>query len=235
MLCGLKRLERLYAVAEEVRRRAPAPVSARTLAERFEVSRRTIERDLAALQSAGVPLYSLYGRDGGATVASAGGRTPITLSAAEATALLVALTVAEGMPFGEAAGGAARRLLDALPPEARVQADELRRRIRTSKHEERGVPRRIVGVLEEAVRASAVVQLTYLDSGGERTRRAVEAVGFHHGQHGWYLIGWCRLRRDGRVFRFDRIERVSLTTERVPPRDVDETLGWVPGTLVTPE
>jgi predicted DNA-binding transcriptional regulator YafY len=139
------------------------------------------------------------------------------------------------MPFGEAAGSAARRLLDALPAEARVQADDLRRRVRASKPEVPAAPRRVVAVLEEGVRTSAVVRLTYLDSSGQRTRRDVEAVGFHHGQHGWYLIGWCRLRRDGRVFRFDRIERASLTTERAPRRDVDETLGWVPGTVVTPE
>jgi hypothetical protein len=36
------------------------------------------------------------------------------------------------------------------------------------------------------------------------------------------------------VFRLDRIRRATLTTERVPPRDVDETLGWVPGIVVTP-
>jgi proteasome accessory factor B len=62
----------------------------------------------------------------------------------------------------------------------------------------------------------------------------VEAVGFHGAADGWDLIGWCRLRRGGRVFRLDRIRRASPTAERVLRRDVDATLGWVPSTLTTP-
>jgi predicted DNA-binding transcriptional regulator YafY len=156
------------------------------------------------------------------------------LSAAEATALLIAAVTAGPMPYADAASAAARRLLDALPEPTRVQIDELRGRIRTTLADTTGPSPRVKAVVEEAVRTSGVVRLVYVDADGVETRRDVEAVGFHGGTEGWYLVGWCRLRRAGRVFRLDRIRRATATAERVPARDVDEVLGWVPFAVTTP-
>ena len=60
----MRRIERLYAISEHVRRAAPGTISARRLAEELGVTRRTIERDLAALRLAGLPLYGTPGRGG---------------------------------------------------------------------------------------------------------------------------------------------------------------------------
>ena len=84
------------------------------------------------------------------------------------------------------------------------------------------------------MRRGLVVNLTYRDRNGQVTRRAVEAVGFYGGADGWYLVGWCRLRDAGRIFRLDRITAAHLTRERAATRDLDDTLGWVPERLVTP-
>ncbi|SEC51238.1 helix-turn-helix transcriptional regulator [Microbacterium hydrocarbonoxydans] len=59
---GVNRTDRLYALVEELRAMSPRPRSARWLAERFEVSRRTVERDLSALQQAGLPIWAEPGR-----------------------------------------------------------------------------------------------------------------------------------------------------------------------------
>jgi predicted DNA-binding transcriptional regulator YafY len=224
----LHRLERLYAVAEEIRRRSPATVSASQLAERFEVSRRTIERDLNALRDAGVPVYATPGRAGGHGMVRQGGQIVFTLSAKEATGLLMAAAASEAVPYADAARAAARRLTEALPEPTKVAVDELRGRIRTSAPGERIVEPRVLRTLEEAVRRGLVVNLVYADRHGAVSERTVDAVGFHGGGSTWYLIGWCHLRRDGRVFRLDRVERASLTRTAFEPRDVDETLGWVP-------
>ncbi|MBA2625974.1 MAG: HTH domain-containing protein, partial [Acidimicrobiia bacterium] len=61
----MNRTERLYAVTEELRARSPHRLTARQLAERFEVSVRTMERDISALQQAGVPIWAERGRAGG--------------------------------------------------------------------------------------------------------------------------------------------------------------------------
>ncbi|MBA2495552.1 MAG: helix-turn-helix domain-containing protein [Acidimicrobiia bacterium] len=128
----MARIQRPYALAEEVRRHAPNPVSAAVLAEHFGVSRRTIERDLVALRDAGVPLYAITGRGGGQSLVAGAGRAPLTLSVAEAAALLLAGHVTTGMPYGGAAQAATRRLLDVLPAAAHIEVDDLARRIRTS-------------------------------------------------------------------------------------------------------
>lgn len=225
----MNRLERLYAVAETVRRRSPATVSARELAERFEVSTRTMERDLVALREAGVPLYAEAGRTGGYAMVESGGRMVFTLSPQEVIGLLMAVTAAGSAPFVESARAAADRLVDGLPAETRVAVDRLRDRVRTSAPGAPTVDARTRRTLEEAVRRRLVVRLSYRDADGAATERDVEAVGFHGTAGEWYLIGWCRLREDRRVFRLDRIERAVLTRTTFDARDVDETLGWVPG------
>lgn len=231
----MTRLERLYAISEAIRRRAPRPVSAARLADEFGVSRRTIERDLAALRSAGVPLYAEHGRKGGQVSIDRPGNIVLTLSTSEVAALLVALAAAgEDMPFNEAGSTATKRLLDGLPDNTRVGVEDLRSRIRTPIDHIHRTSNRIRRTVEEAVRRSVVVNLRYIDAHGNRTTRSVEAVGFYNGNDGWHLIGWCQLRNAGRIFRLDRIQTAHLTKRRSPPRDVDETLGWVPHDLATP-
>lgn len=229
----MKRLERLYAVAEELRRRAPTPVSAATLAERFGVTRRTMERDLAALRDAGVPLYAEPGRTGGYSVLGEG-RAVFNLSSTEVTALLIAVAFAGTAPYGAAARAASQRLLGALPDPTRVSVDQLVDRIRAGASERPAASPRVLSSVEDAVREQRVVNIEYVDSDGDRTKRAVEAVGFYTGGDGWYLIGWCRLRQDGRIFRLDRIQTARLTKETFAERNVDETLGFTPQPVSAP-
>ena len=231
----MNRLERLYAINEHLRRHRGRPVSATRLSEEFEVSRRTIERDLDALRQAGVPLWAERGRTGGHQTLERTGSVVLTLSTPEVTALLVALASAgRDMPFADAGATAAERLLDGLAGSTRVEVDELRGRVRTAVGERPPASARVRRTVEEAVRRSRVLNLVYTDQHGVRTTRAVEAVGLYDGGDGWYLVGWCRLREAGRIFRFDRIRSARLTAEVVPRRDVDETLGWVPHTVRVP-
>ena len=231
----MNRLERLYAISELLRRSRPQAVSAARLAEEFEVSRRTIERDLDALRQAGVPLYAERGRRGGHHTLDRTGNVVLTLSTPEVVALLVALASSNpDMPFADAGASAAQRLLDGLGTGTRLEVDELRRRIRTAEADRAPAPARIRRTIEEAVRRSVVVNIDYADQHGTHTTRSVEAAGLYFGGDGWYLVGWCRLREAGRIFRFDRIRSARLTKEPAPARDVDATLGWVPHTVTAP-
>lgn len=224
----MNRLERLYAISEELRRAAPQPRSASWLAERFGVSRRTVERDLSSLRNAGLPTYPVEGPRGGVAVQTNGTRALLALTTAELTALALAATVVRGMPFGWACDAAVAKMADALPAEHRVALDELRARVRVVPPDPPRASPRVTAVLEEAVRHGRVVRLGYTDADGARTERDVEPVGFHGDVEGWYLVAWCRMRRDGRVFRLDRIRSATATTQAAPPRDYDEVLGWVP-------
>jgi predicted DNA-binding transcriptional regulator YafY len=230
----MQRLERMYAISEEIRRRHPTPVSATTLAERFEVSRRTIERDLAALRNAGATIYGEPGRTGGQHVVG-DRRVVLTLSPAEIVALFVALNANPALPFTGAGHAASRRLLDSLPATVRSQAEELRARIRVVAPDVPAAHPRTRRALERAVAEQVVVRLEYCDGHGRVTHRDVDPVGFFGSGDAWYLVGWCHLRAAGRMFRIERVRTARTTRIPAATHDVDETVGWVPVSGVIPE
>lgn len=234
----MQRLERLYAINEYIRQHRNRPVSAADLAREFEVTRRTIERDLASLRAAGVPLYAEHGRTGGQQTLDTAGTVVVTFSTTEVIALVIALAASgPTMPFADSGERATRRLLDSLGEHTRFEIDALRRRVRTvdpTGHQSHRSNLRIRRTLEEAVRRTRVVNLTYTDGNGVRTDRSVDAVGFYCGGNDWYLIGWCHLRQAGRIFRLDRVTAARLTKRAAATHDVDETLGWVPHEVRAP-
>lgn len=98
----MNRTDRLYALVEELRSVAPDWRTAKWFAERFEVSTRTIERDLSALQQAGVPIFATLGRRGGYAIDVKHTLPPLNLSAAEVTAVATALAAESATPFTHA-------------------------------------------------------------------------------------------------------------------------------------
>lgn len=230
----MNRLERLFAITEVIRQSGRQPISAARLAERFEVSRRTIERDLSSLREAGAPLRSEPGRAGGVVGLDAAAGVVVALSSTQVTALLMAVaTAGSDMPYALDAKAGADLLLDGLAANTRSTVEELRKRIRNP-HQMPQVSSRIRRTVETAVARGVVVNMIYRDRTGETTERSVEAIGFYLGQDGWHLNGWCLLRESGRIFRLDRIQKVNLTKKRNEKRDADEVLGWVPQDLVSP-
>lgn len=233
----MQRLERLFAITESLRRAGARPISAARLADDFGVSRRTIERDLSSLRAAGVPLYAERGRSGGHVSLDEIGNVVVTFTPGEVTALLVAVTAAKrDMPYLDQAEEAVKRLLDVLAPSSRLGVENLRAQIRTQlpADEHAGVSRRVKRSVEAAVQRGVVLNIGYRDGSDRQTERPVDALGFYQGSDGWFLIGWCHLRRAGRIFRLDRITRANLTTRPVRPHDLDATLGWTPHELESP-
>ncbi len=230
----MNRAERLHALTEQIRRHAPAPLSAAWLADRFAVSRRTIERDLAALRRAGIPLHTVPGRRGGHLLHPRAVLPPANLTPTEVTALLIAVTYSDGMPYTGAARSAATKLQALLPPTTAAGVETLRQRVRIEPTPQRSL-RRVVDVLEQAILDNTVVRLAYTDRHGNPSRRDVEPAGFYGTTTGWSLAAWCRTRDAGRLFRLDRITAAHPTREPHRYRDLDTTLGWLPAPTITPE
>jgi predicted DNA-binding transcriptional regulator YafY len=126
----VNRTDRLYAVVEELRAAAPRPRSARQLARKYEVSTRTIERDILALQDAGVPVYAETGRLGGYVIDPAFTLPPVNFTAPEMVAIAVSLAGADETPFAYAARSALRKVLAAAPAGQLAEAAEMMDRIR---------------------------------------------------------------------------------------------------------
>jgi predicted DNA-binding transcriptional regulator YafY len=126
----VNRTDRLYALVEDLRASAPRPQSARRLAARYEVSARTIERDILALQESGVPVYAEPGRRGGYAIDKTMTLPPVNFTAAEMVAIAVALARDERTPFAAATRSALRKVLAVAPAAQTAQAAQLIDRVR---------------------------------------------------------------------------------------------------------
>ena len=231
----MNRTDRLYALVEELRAVAPRPMSATRLAHHFEVSVRTIERDVLALQESGVPIWAERGRTGGYAIDTSTTLPPLNLDPDEALAVTIALATMPSAPFGAAGRRARQKLLAVMRPADAAAAREVAARVRLRKGDAPSIDTTIVATIEEAVRHRRVVHLDYTDGHGITTvDRLVEVHGLHLTTDDAYLIGWCRLRDDGRIFRLDRIGAIRLTGETAPPRDLDAVLD-VPFPTITPD
>ena len=228
----VNRTDRLYAMVEELRARAPRRISARELATRFEISVRTVERDISALQQAGVPIYADVGRAGGYTLDKSRTLPPLNFTPAEAVAVAIALSRGEGSPYNRSARTALHKILSAMSAVDSAAALELADRIRFLSPVEPDAPASVPAVLEEAVATRRVVRIEYADRSGAATERAVEPVAFTAGSRCWYFLGWCRLRCEGRVFRTDRIRRAVLLDETAPHRSFEELKCDIPDDIV---
>jgi len=214
----VRRAERQHALVDVLRATAPRPRSVTWLAQEFAVSTRTVERDIRALQQAGVPIYGEVGRTGGYAIRRDYSLPPLQFSGAEALAVLAGLTAMLGSPFGPSARTASAKVVAALPADTRdtaqalldgmyvMDADgptgsELRDRLATALLERR------------------VIEIDYRDDRGTRTHRQVEPLGLLLVRGNWVVLAWCRLRDGVRGFRTDWITSCSVTDEVAPLRD----------------
>jgi predicted DNA-binding transcriptional regulator YafY len=215
----VNRTDRLYALVEELRAVAPRPRTAQWLAERFEVSTRTIERDLVALLEAGVPIHATTGPRGGYALDKARTLPPVNFTPEEATAMAVTLAMQVNAPFAGAVRTALRKVVVAMADTDAAAARDLTSRVQLV--EQVPGPRGafpIPAAVEEAVARQHVLRMGYEDRTGQITERDVEPIAFVGVDERWYVVAWCRLRGEERTFRLDRVRSARVTDERAAPR-----------------
>ncbi|MCW2902778.1 MAG: hypothetical protein JWO67_5043 [Streptosporangiaceae bacterium] len=216
----MNRTERLHALAESLRRAGPRGLTAQQLAEEFEVTTRTIKRDLAALEAGGLPVWGRAGPGGGYGLAETSSLPPVNFTAAQALALNAAMAAAAQAPFSDSARAAARKVLDVLDPVSRRRATELSQRVWVNVQP--SAPRALMSVLEQALFDQVTVNLSYTDAQGRSTRREVEPMIFALTDGRWLLVAWCRLRDDVRWFDLSRMGRATATRRPCTGHDVTE-------------
>lgn len=147
---------------------------------------------------------------------------PIRFTAAEASALAVALAGADASaPYAGAARTAAQKIAASMTGPASVAAQELAARIVALPSPADSTVR---GAVERALTANSVLRLSYVDAAGRESDRVVEPAGLLTADGRWYLIAWCRTRQAGRGFRLDRITAAAPTDERARPHDLTRLL-----------
>ncbi len=222
----MNRTDRLYAIAEELRAADERGRTASSLAEQFEVSTRTIKRDVSTLQQAGLPIWARPGRAGGyRMLRSSTSLPPLRLRTSEATAIALALHVAREMPYAVDGSTALTKILASMPTGERERFDDLTARIWRHTAERRPGT---AAAIDDAIAAGHVIGITYEDADGTTTRRAVDPLALAHTSGHWYLLAHCHLRRAGRWFRLDRIRRVAPTGRPRDEHDLVELFGAPP-------
>jgi predicted DNA-binding transcriptional regulator YafY len=198
----MRRLERLLATALLLGARSRARAS--DVAERFSVSLRTVYRDMRALQEAGFPVEGNAGD--GYRLSQESFLRPLSLDEDEAEALAVAARALGASVDGrmrEALATATAKLQAALRPAARRRISQLDARIVVPSFVRSTAPSAAMLV---AIRERHAASIRYVDPhDGKRTRRTIEPVGLVCRGDAWWLVAWCRTRRDARAFRVDAV------------------------------
>ncbi|MFG2124171.1 helix-turn-helix transcriptional regulator [Streptomyces sp. NPDC048710] len=188
-------------------------VPAHELADRLEVSVRTIYRDIEALSASGVPVYAERGRHGGIELL-AGFRTDVTgLTADESRALFILAAQGAHAALGldAALGSALRKVMAALPAPHRPAAEVTSRRILVDATRWRSGPQQAVDleVLQDAVFSDRRLKLRYRHSGEREPRTyTVDPYGLVAKAGVWYLV--ADRRGAPRLFRADRVRSAHL-------------------------
>jgi predicted DNA-binding transcriptional regulator YafY len=219
----MNRTDRLVAMVMHLQGRRL--VRAEDMAAHFEMSVRTIYRDIAALGEAGVPITGEAGV--GYSLVRSYHLPPVMLTADEAAALFVGAEMVRH--FTDASmnapmSAALDKLRAVLPPDRKDHVERLARQTvvmgRTA-HASAPDPAAQPWLLavQRAVAQRRVLGLAYRAAGkSDVTRRDVEPLGVVFYGGAWYLVAWCRLRRDLRHFRVDRVQTLEMRTETIPPR-----------------
>jgi predicted DNA-binding transcriptional regulator YafY len=190
---------------------AKGRVTERELAERLEVSQRTIHRDLEALSASRVPVVALRGSQGGWEL-DRGWRTHVPgLDAAELRALLMAQPrVVGNSRLAAAAESALNKLMAALPGPMREEAATMRERLHVDPTGwwETGEDLSMLSVVQDAVAQERQLAFDYVRADGQRSARTVDPLGLVAKGQSWYLV--ARGATGLRTFRVSRMTGVTV-------------------------
>lgn len=212
----MRAADRLFQIVQIIRGRRLT--TARWLAERLELSERTIYRDIAQLQAQGVPI------EGEAGVGYRLGRgfdlPPLMFTLDEARALAAAVEIAQQWldpEFAASSEAALSRVRSVLPPDLRDRTHNLNMVVAPS-----GMSESVRGsmlLLRQASQSRHKVRVEYRDAADARSERILRPLALFYWGKVWTLAAWCEARQGFRNFRLDRIEALALLDERFELED----------------
>ncbi len=207
----MNRIDRLTAIL--IHLQTKRVVKAEEIAERFEMSLRTVYRDVKALMEAGVPIGSEAGK--GYFIVDGYHLPPVMFTQDEASSMLLAGKLVEKMSdksVRAAFESALLKIKAVLNDSGKDHLEDLQAHIVVQgipQHEET-FPNHFLTDIQRAVVNKEVLRLEYFSNNDELTKRDVEPIGLFHYSAAWHLIAWCRLRTGYRDFRADRINSLMF-------------------------
>jgi predicted DNA-binding transcriptional regulator YafY len=220
---GMDTAERLLALLALLQRRLDW--SADDLADRLNVTTRTIRRDVTRLRSYGYPVEAFAGHGGGYQLGRGGRLPPLLLGDDESLAVALGLRLCSFTALAgidDAAVSALGKIEQLLPLRLRERLDHLDAVAIVGAHgrtaDQGTADRRAFTTLARAAASRLGIEFDYTDQHGNRRRRHVEPVRLVHARAHWYLVGYDLHRDDWRTFRLDRLTKLDVTAQRFAER-----------------
>ena len=191
--------------------------TAKELADRFEVSTRTIYRDIETLSTANIPIYASKGKDGGIGLLDEYVLNKTILSEEEQNQILFAL---QGMK--KVKGQDEKDILEKL---SILFNKEINDWIKIDFSNWGNVQEERFDIIKSAILNKQLIGFTYYNSNGEESKRIVEPLQIWFKDKSWYLVSYCKLKQDYRIFKIARIKEVKMLQEhfeRELPKEENE-------------
>jgi predicted DNA-binding transcriptional regulator YafY len=192
-------------------------VTARDLAERFEVSTRTVYRDVDVLSAAGVPVFTNKGSGGGISLMEGYAFDRMLLSGQESESILLALQTLQAARYPEI--GLILEKLGALFKNSSitnwVDVDFSPWGSGTEEGEK-------FNLIRQGILKRNSLQFDYVGTGGHRSARSANPMRLQFKGKAWYLWAWCKSKKDFRSFRITRMRNVKLLSETFEPKTIIE-------------
>ncbi len=214
----IKRISRLTSILTQLQTKRS--LTAASLAEKFGVSRRTVYRDIKALEMAGVPILVEEGK--GYALMEGYRIPPVMFTEKQANALILAEQLVlknKDASFVQDYSEAIDKIKSILRYTIQDKANLLAERTRYDEALNRERNSSNLSDLQHALTNYFLVKIEYVNKEGKTTSREIEPFAILSAEN-WYLIAWCRLRKEFRFFRPDRIQKMEVLSEKFEPHNL---------------
>ncbi len=215
-----KRLSRLTAILTQLQTKRL--LTATEIAKKFEVSTRTIYRDLRALEQAGVPIFIEEGK--GYFLMEGYRIPPVMFTESEANALITAEQLVlknKDASFVKEYSEAILKIKSVLQDSTKNKANLLSNRVLFRQNIENDSTSNYLSALQIALTNFNLATIEYYSPDTNQTsKRTIEPFAMYSTQENWLLIAWCRLRKEYRSFRLDRIQKLNILLDTFEPHQI---------------
>lgn len=192
-------------------------ITAKELADRFGVSTRTIYRDIDVLSTAGVPVFTNKGNGGGISLLESYSLNKALISEHESESLLLALKTLQATQYPEI-----DTILDKIGSMFKSADSDNWVYIDFSPWGSKPNENNKFIDIKNAILECKVILFDYVNVEGRRSIRTIEPMRLVFKGQAWYLWGYCKMRKDFRIFRISRIKNVIITNELFERKKSDD-------------
>jgi len=186
-------------------------VTAPYLAEKFEVSRRTINRDIEHICQAGIPLVTTQGQNGGISLMDGFNLDTTVFTEDELQSIFVGLKTLDSVSNNPKSALLAQKFNTPTADAMRIDLSSFYKESLSTKIE----------LLRTAIKEHRLIQFHYYYAKGEDDKH-IEPYQIAYQWTDWYVFGWCTERKDFRLYKLRRLWELQLSEETFFPREIPE-------------